>query len=57
MQATVEIVQHQLDMDVSKLEKDKEELEQSLKEEKVANETILEYLNKHYSVSPHSITS
>ena len=49
-QATVEITQHLLDRSASGLGKTKEELEQSLTEEREASETILEYLNRHYSV-------
>ena len=46
----MEITQHLLDRSASGLGKTKEELEQSLTEEREASETILEYLNRHYSV-------
>ena len=47
----MEITQHRLDTDTSELERRKEELEQNIGEEKAANQSILEYLNKHYDVS------
>ena len=47
----MEIVQHRLDRDMSGMEGSRRELEQKLREEKEASESILNYLQKHYNVS------
>ena len=48
----MERVQHGFDRGVTGLEGSKAQLEQKLREEKEASKTILDYLEKHYTVSP-----
>ena len=56
LQAEVEITQHCYDRDAVDLEKRKSELEQKLAEEKKASESILNYLDKHYTVRNLSLS-
>ena len=51
----MEIVQHRLDRSVSELGEGKQTLEQRLNEEKAASGAILDYLDKHYNVTTHSV--
>ena len=50
----MERVQHGFDRGVEGLEGTKRQLEQKLREEKEASNSILDYLEKHYNVRPSS---